>query len=188
MSESKPRRFRIPKLLWFVLAAVLMVGLWVFLAVWFPYQREQVAIREIKRLGGVILRTEKTLPERIGESFEWLQEMVDDGWLPWFESALSVGFSETANSDEGLEYLGDLTNLKYLVLNSTQVSDEGLKHLSGLTKLQSLDLINTQISDEGLKHLSGLNNLYLLDLRNTQVTEEGVKELQKALPDCEILY
>ena len=33
---TKPKSRRIPKLLWFAVAAVLMVGLWVFLAVWIP--------------------------------------------------------------------------------------------------------------------------------------------------------
>ena len=41
---SKPESRRIPKLLWFAAAAVLMVVLWVFLAVWLPYHREQVVI------------------------------------------------------------------------------------------------------------------------------------------------
>ena len=50
MPEPKTRR--IPKPIWFAVAAVLMVVLAVFLQVWLPYHREQGAIREIERLGG----------------------------------------------------------------------------------------------------------------------------------------
>ena len=39
---SKPKTRRIPHPIWFAVAAVLMVGLWVFLAVWLPDQKEQV--------------------------------------------------------------------------------------------------------------------------------------------------
>jgi len=36
-------------------------------------------------------------------------------------------------------------------------------------------------------HLKGLTKLQGLNLGNTQVTDAGVAELQKALPNCEIM-
>ena len=67
MPEPKSRR--IPKPIWFAVAAVLMVVLAVFLSVWLPYHREQVAIREIERLWGVELRSNGV--DRIGYGI-WL--------------------------------------------------------------------------------------------------------------------
>ena len=51
-----------------------------------------------------------------------------------------------------------------------------------------LDLRDTQVTDSGLVHLKGLTNLEQLKLSGTQVTDAGVKELQKALPNCEIIH
>ena len=49
---SEPKSSRIPKPFWFGIAVVPMVVLAVFLQVWLPYHEEQIAIREIERLGG----------------------------------------------------------------------------------------------------------------------------------------
>jgi hypothetical protein len=43
------------------------------------------------------------------------------------------------------------------------------------------------VTDKGLLVLKGLTALRLLDLTNTKVTDAGVKELQKALPELEIV-
>ena len=60
-------------------------------------------------------------------------------------------------------------------------------HLKGLTKLSVLDLERTQITDAGLAHLNGLTKLRAIDLTGTQVTQSGVQELQKVLPNAQIL-
>ena len=94
----------------------------------------------------------------------------------------------TQVSDAGLEHLRGQINLAYLALGDTQISDAGLGHLRGLTNLQHLALDNTKISDVGLEHLRGLTNLTHLDLDNTRVTNAGIEKLQKALPDCRIIW
>ena len=186
MPEPKSRR--IPYPIWFALAAMLMLVLWIIVAVRLRYHREQVAVRELERLGlkGVVF-TYWSGPEWIYGP-EWMQEKVDDGWLSWFDRVNGFDFSYPVFTDEGLKHLSGLTKLTHLELYNAQVSDDGLKHLSGLTNLKGLGLTNTQVSDEGLKYLSGLTNLIELYLNNTQVTDVGVKELQKALPDCMISY
>jgi hypothetical protein len=158
MSEPKSRR--IPHQIWFAAVAVLMAGMWVVLAVWLPYYREQVVIREIKRVGGDVTTYSDSpalydkRPEWIKSGPEWFQEIVEDGWLAWFDSVWLVNLNRTTVSDEGLKRLSGLTKLTTLHLNDTQVSDEGLKPLSGLTNLTKLVLSNTQSSDKGSKHLS----------------------------------
>jgi len=47
--------------------------------------------------------------------------------------------------------------------------------------------MKTQITDAGLVHLKDLTNLEYLDLRETPITDSGVAELQKAVPNCEII-
>ena len=44
-----------------------------------------------------------------------------------------------------------------------------------------------QINDQSLKEVAKLQQLELLYLSDTNVTEAGVAELEKALPNCEIL-
>jgi hypothetical protein len=90
-------------------------------------------------------------------------------------------------SDLGLVHLRGLTNIRILSLNNTQVSDAGLLHLRGLTQLQALGLARTQVSDAGLEYLRGLTQLRHLFLNNTRVTDASVAELQKALPNCDII-
>jgi len=82
----------------------------------------------------------------------------------------------------------DEGNIVSLNFNSTKIADADLVHLKGLAKLQNLTLSYTKITDAGLVHLRGLANLEVLTLLETQVTDAGVADLQKALPDCEILH
>jgi hypothetical protein len=91
-------------------------------------------------------------------------------------------------TDGGLVHLKDLTNLKEIGLDDTQITDEELVHLEGLTKLEELYLGWTQITDAGLEHLKGLTKLKVLHLKGTQVTDEGVKKLREALPNCTISH
>jgi len=73
-------------------------------------------------------------------------------------------------------------------LAGTAVSDDDLEHLALLTEVRLLSLANTSISDAGLKHLEQLSELNQLDLSGSRVTEDGVKGLQRVLPVCVILY
>ena len=44
-----------------------------------------------------------------------------------------------------------------------------------------------RLSDAGLAHLNGLTKLRYIDLTGIQVTQRGVQELQKELPNAQIL-
>ncbi len=43
------------------------------------------------------------------------------------------------------------------------------------------------VTDVGLVHLKGLRSLRSLDLSGTKVTDAGVADLQRALPNLEII-
>lgn len=93
----------------------------------------------------------------------------------------------TKVSNAGLIHLQALTQLRKLFLGKTQITDVGLIHLEGLSQLEELDLNNTQVTDAGLSFLAGLNRLQWLQLGITPVTDAGCDELQKALPNLEIV-
>ena len=91
-------------------------------------------------------------------------------------------------TDEDLVNIAKLNNLRRLILSGSRVTDAGMVQLKGLTRLMCLDLSQTKVGDAGLEHLKGLANLRSLTLYSTDVTDGGVKKLQKALPNCKILW
>ncbi len=179
MNEPK-RRFPIPHPGVLLAVALVLVVIAVGLSVWMPYHREQVAIRELRRLGGWV-GTDEGGPD-------WLRGLVGDEWMVGFDRVTAVTFYDEPISDDNLKHLSGLTNLQSVYLVNTQVSDDGVKHLSGLTNLRVLWFVNTQISDHGVKHLSKLTKLDQLRLDGTRVTYEGVHTLKQKLPDCTILW
>ncbi|MDW8036595.1 MAG: leucine-rich repeat domain-containing protein [Thermoguttaceae bacterium] len=99
-----------------------------------------------------------------------------------------LDLSFTRITDAGLEHLTGMKNLQGLNLRNTRITDAGLEHLAGMKNLQVLELDNTRITDAGLEHLAGMKNLQGLNLWNTRITDAGLEMLQKALPNCKIIY
>jgi hypothetical protein len=60
--------------------------------------------------------------------------------------------------------------------------------LKGLRQLRFLLLEGTDITDAGLEQLKGLTQLERLWLNGTYVTEAGVADLQKTLSGCTIYH
>ncbi|MCH8046346.1 MAG: leucine-rich repeat domain-containing protein [Planctomycetes bacterium] len=129
--------------------------------------------------------------DSLGSTYGFDDPIVTDAGLKYLNALTNL---ETLNldgtniTDAGLEHLKGLTNLRTLYLNDTKVTDLGLVYLEGLTELEYINLWNTNITDAGLRHLKGLASLETLLLYRTKVTDAGVKNLQKALPNCEILH
>ena len=69
----------------------------------------------------------------------------------------------------------------------TKVTDTDLAILARVPELKQLWLSRTQVTDAGLVHLAGLPELDLLYLSETQVSDQGVSQLEKALPNIEIV-
>ena len=137
------------------------------------------------------LRPLKDLPE-----FERLEligyEKITDAGLVYLKGLIKLRTLDLDGcekiTDAGLVHLKEMTNLETLGLSGCEkITDAGLVHLKGLTNLQFLFLMKTQITDAGLVHLKDLTNLEYLDLRETPITDSGVAELQKAVPNCEII-
>jgi hypothetical protein len=137
-------------------------------------RREKEVVEAIERIGG------GTIPHSFFAATEEMANSDSSSWKPWEWKLRSWRWE--------LRQSALFDTIEVVRLEHTAVTDADLRHLKGLRSPSYLDLTNTQITDAGLVHLEGLNSLVWISLRETQVTSEGVKKLQKALPDCEIVY
>ena len=88
--------------------------------------------------------------------------------------------------DRFLEGLKDVDGLEYVELNGTNVTNDGLQHLLPLTNLRELYLNGTAITDDGLEDFPPLWGLRQLSFENTRVTMDAIEGLRERLPDCRI--
>jgi hypothetical protein len=81
-------------------------------------------------------------------------------------------------TDAGMRVVASFPNLEELDLrDASQVGDAGLMHVRNPAHLKRLLLRRTRVSDAGMGFLCDLNNLEVLDLGMTPVTGEGLKQL-----------
>ena len=87
-------------------------------------------------------------------------------------------------TDQVLESLHSMKNLRELDLNGTQVTDAGLEIIRDLPLLATLRLARTKVTDQGFRNaLSTKDSLMQLDLQHTQVSRDTVKAWRTAKPD-----
>jgi hypothetical protein len=92
-------------------------------------------------------------------------------------------------TDETLQNLRGMAQLRELDLNDTKITDEGLRTLSELPRLETLRLRGTPITEEGFRQfLLPMASLKELDLRQTKVTSKTVREWRAAQPDRKALH
>lgn len=103
-------------------------------------------------------------------------------------SAAVLKWANPDVTDDHVELLRGMPNLREVDLNSSQVTDRSLELLAALPKLESLRLLGTRITDDGFrKHLMPLPNLRRLDLTNTAVKGPTAREWKAAAPGREVL-
>jgi hypothetical protein len=90
-------------------------------------------------------------------------------------------------SDDALDELGGLTELRSLSLFAADISDEGLEKLQAVVSLDSLGLCGTPITDNGLTALHKMKNLRHLWLSKASFTTVALDELREAVPGL-IIY
>jgi Leucine-rich repeat (LRR) protein len=170
------RRFTIwlPRPLWIGLPTAVLLVIAIMLHVGLPMSRQQIAIREVKRLGGTV--------ETGSRCLEWLRTFTGGQPTLPFEDVTWIGLAGTPATDATMVLAGRFTRLEWLILDGTRVTDAGLAELENLAVLEGLDLSNTQVTDAGLKHVQGLTRLQYLRLGGTQVTESAAAQLKRTLP------
>jgi len=191
-------------------ALIMLIGVG-GLSLWYPWHREQAAVRMVQRCGGV-LTTEtvgpRWLQRLLGKRGGFLLVRVDSICLSRSHPEADVdsdlatleglsGLHElrldcTGVTDAGLVHLKSLKSLRVLDLSLTDVTDAGLEQLTSLTGLQDLDLTGMQVTDAGIENLMDLKGLRSLGLCQSReywwphVTDAGMAKLKKALPGCYI--
>ena len=103
------------------------------------------------------------------------------------DQAYILDLSGTSITNKSLEVIAQLKALNTLLLQNNALTDENIQALKGLENLQYLNLYNTQVSDKSIEVLSGLKNLKKLYLWQSKVTDKGIEQLQKNLPDTEVV-
>ena len=78
-------------------------------------------------------------------------------------------------SDEELQYIAALTNLRVLELYYSKVTDAGVVHLLKLKSLRKLEIPQSEITDKGIAQLVKLDNLENLFLLGTKVTTDCLR-------------
>ena len=73
------------------------------------------------------------------------------------------------------------------VIEAEVQTDEALEGVKDLPQLRRLHLFSKRITDVGLQHLEMVSQLETLYLEKTEVTDGGIRRLQKALPKCRII-
>ena len=73
---------------------------------------------------------------------------------------------------EALQYVGQLSHLKELLLKEGQANDDNLRYLSGLSHLRRLYMWDAaEVSDLGIQQLAGLRNLEYVHCSNAHLTD-----------------
>jgi hypothetical protein len=151
---------------------------------------ESQAIAGIRRMGGTVQRDE-TSSDRPVISVSLVGVYVTNPGLVHLKSFDRLESLEVRGADvydSGLVHLRGLKGLRSLTFSNTWITDTGLEYLGQLTGLQTLDLsLNRGVTDRGLRYLKGLTKLRKLDLSDTSVTEAGIREIQRALPNTQII-
>jgi hypothetical protein len=89
--------------------------------------------------------------------------------------------------DDGLYYIGQMSNVKSLYLQKTKLNGSGLVHLRNLDKLEVLNLSFTKIDDKAALELLNIPNLREVYLFQTNTSKEVIKALKEYKPSLNIL-
>lgn len=101
-------------------------------------------------------------------------------------TSLNLNYNQEL-TDQTIQSLAGLTNLKTLALSTLKITNRGVKYLSNLHNLVHLEMDGTQIKgSEGIKYLVKLHKLEWLSIRHCQVRQSDLKALKKLRPSTQI--
>jgi hypothetical protein len=106
---------------------------------------------------------------------------------PYSDVFSSVSLTSSGINDDGLYYIGQMTNLRKLYLQKTKLNGSGLVYLQNLKNLEILNLSFTQVDDKSVLDLLKFPHLKEVYLYRTNTTKEVVDALAKYRPDIKIL-
>ena len=89
--------------------------------------------------------------------------------------------------DDGLYHISQMSNLKELYLQKTNLNGSGLIYLQNLEQLEVLNLSYTKIDDKAVLELLKIPNLREVYLFQTKASADVIKALQEYKPSLKIL-
>jgi uncharacterized membrane protein len=113
---------------------------------------------------------------------EQLRELAPFGEVFSKMSLVSSGIE-----DDGLYHIGQMTNVKELYLQKTNLNGSGLIYLKNLKQLEVLNLSYTKIDDKAVLELLNIPNLREVYLFQTKASPDVIKALQEYKPGLKIL-
>ncbi len=82
-------------------------------------------------------------------------------------------------SDRGINNLGSLPNLEFLLLSNTSIGDSAVETICQRYKnIRELHLDGTQITDEATRYLPELTHLEVLNIESTMIGDVGAQRLE----------
>lgn len=113
-----------------------------------------------------------------GEQLEALRGIEEQ--LVW----LNLG--HTAVTDQQMDAIARLKNLRVLYLNNTQITDAGIEKLSPLSELRWLSLVGTKASDKSIDTFIRMKNLSTLFLYQSEFSQSGIRKLVETQKELKI--
>lgn len=89
-------------------------------------------------------------------------------------------------TDEGLYYIGQMSNLQNLILTKSCIKGDGLQYLTTLPKLEVINLSHTDLTDQNLLYLDQFPALKKAYVFNTYVTPDVLKVIDGHMKNASI--
>lgn len=123
----------------------------------------------------------------LGEMTDSMQEITimrciaisDDGvnQLAGLKNMRKLNLRGNYLGSDALKACVNMPELTQLIVSENVIDDEGAKYLEGLTKLEHLDLWANNLSDAGLDSIVKITSLKRLSMVANQISDEGVAKL-----------
>jgi hypothetical protein len=139
----------------------------------------------LNKIFGDRVRTDAVVEEKAGEELLTLTK-ADPAQYPKVREKTTWAVIQWANpdvTDEHVEWLRGMNDLRELDLNTAAITDKSLAVLATLPKLESLRIGCPNVTDEGFRaHILPLANLKQLDLTGSKVKRSTAGEWTNAQP------
>jgi internalin A len=91
-------------------------------------------------------------------------------------------------TEEGLQAIASVTELRELRLAGTSITGPGITILKALSKLERLNLQGCKrLGEDAAETLAGFQQLRILDLKDSSLTASAIQRIRAALPRCQVL-
>ncbi len=168
-NSSAPRSSRLRLLLIVGVLVLAIVGGWV---IWQSRLAQQLDEEKafIESRGGHLY-----FADEIGETGELIEKPIERNFIAhWSRTPLNINLHKVQKVRECLELAATYHGLWQMDLSESDISDQDVQVLAGMRELRHLLVNDTQVGDALLAAVSGLPNLETLDLSRTKITAGGL--------------